>query len=221
MEEGVVNGMKMKLTASYILKKANKWALVAAAFLTVMTIVACKADSETGSGSKGLQADKGNVGSSSTPAALGMEDPLAYVDLAEANVIGETYRFDKMLYLNLLSSFYPGSDFVEYYTFSKDSLMITDREGGQALVSARYEKSEIEPEAFIEAFGSKVPDNIIPEIKDYSIRLQYDLNRIEGQPAFFRLYIMNEHVWLARMLNDEIWSLYQLVPYSGELPIKE
>jgi hypothetical protein len=113
------------------------------------------------------------------------------------------------------------ADFVEYYTFSKNSLTITDQDGEQSLVPARYEKSEIEPEAFIEAFGSNVPDNIIPDIKDYPIRLQYDLNRIEGQPTFFRLYIMNEHIWLARMFNDEIWSLYQLVPYSGELPVKE
>ncbi len=219
MKEWFIKVIKNNLTAGFVIKKANRLALVTAAIFTVMTIVACKADPETGSGSKSLRTDSGNAGSSGTSAAL--ENPIDEVDLAEANVIGESYRFDKMLYLNLLSSFYPGSDFVEYYTFSKNSLTITDQDGEQSLVPARYEKSEIEPEAFIEAFGSKVPDNIIPEIKDYSIRLQYDLNRIEGQPAFFRLYIMNEHVWLARMFNDEIWSLNQLVPYSGELPVKE
>jgi hypothetical protein len=219
MEAGFGKGMKMWPTAICVLKKANKWALVAAAIFIVMTTVACKAEPEAGSGSKGLQADNGNEGSSGATAAL--EHKLAEIDPAEAYVIGQTYRYDKMLYLNLLSSFYPVADFVEYYTFSKNSLTITDQDGEQSLVPARYEKSEIEPEAFIEAFGSNVPDNIIPDIKDYPIRLQYDLNRIEGQPTFFRLYIMNEHIWLARMFNDEIWSLYQLVPYSGELPVKE
>ncbi|GEM_PF-6071892 len=219
MKEWFIKVKKINLTAGFVIKKANRLALVAAAIFTVMTIVACKADPEAGSGSKSLRADSGNAGSSGTSAAL--ENPIDDVDLAEANVIGESYRFDKMLYLNLLSSFYPGSDFVEYYTFSKNSLTITGQDGEQSLVPARYEKSEIEPEAFIEAFGSNVPDNIIPDIKDYPIRLQYDLNRIEGQPTFFRLYIMNEHIWLARMFNDEIWSLYQLVPYSEELPVKE
>lgn len=200
-------------------KKANKWVSAAAALLTVMAIVACTADPGVGGSSKRLQAENGSGGASGTTGES--EVQLANEDQMEAKIIAGTYRFDKKLYLNPLSSFYPGTDFVEYYTFSENSFIITDHNGEQTQLSARYEQTEVEPEAFIEAYGKYALKSLIPDINAYQTRLQYDLDRIDGQPDFYRLYIMDGEMWFAHFLNDAVWTLYQIVPYYGNLPMKK
>ncbi|MHA7964482.1 M56 family metallopeptidase [Paenibacillus sp. CAU 1782] len=201
-------------------KKANKWVSTAAAILTVMAIVACTADPGAGSSGKRLQAEKGSAGVSGTTAESEVR-PANEAQVGDKAVSG-SYRFEKKLYLNPLSSFYPGPDFVEYYSFRENSFTITDQKGEQTQLSARYEKSVVEPDDFIEAYGNYALKSLIPDIGTYQTRLQYDLDRAhDDQRDFYRLYIMDGEMWLAHFLNDVVWTVYQIAPYYGNLPMKE
>lgn len=90
------------------------------------------------------------------------------------------YLFEKLLYINPLSSYYISDGYVEYYTFSRDALVITDKTGLQRNIPVQYKEVAVNP--------------------------------------VYRLYLMDGEVWLARMNNGSMWSIYKLTRYNGDIP---
>jgi len=123
------------------------------------------------------------------------------------------YLFETAIYMNPLSSFYPFDGYVEYYTFTEDMLMITNETGLQTIVPAKYEKVAVDTEAFKDAFDIDVG---VPDISKYKERFQYTLNELTSTNPAYRLYLMGSEVWLARINNTSIWSIYKLKRVDGD-----
>lgn len=135
------------------------------------------------------------------------------------------YIFEKWLYLTLLSSQLVPDGYVEYYTFTENALIITDVDGNQNEFPITYQKTEVSPEAFAEDFFSMEPGPVISGYQSC-----YLLTDDEGSYPY-RVYAMDNEIWLAYFQTkyvtntkgptekvSQIWSVYQIVPYDGEIP---
>jgi hypothetical protein len=133
------------------------------------------------------------------------------------------YAFKKQIYMNPLSSFLAFDGFHEYYTFSEDSLIITDQGGNERSLKVSYQPEPMDEAAFkdsfmMEGFG-------IPDITSFKERRQYTITEISGSIAF-RLYLLDNEIWLAQNHKDSanikkseyIWSIYQIERLEGEIP---
>lgn len=128
----------------------------------------------------------------------------------------ENYLFEKLLYINPLSSFYISDGYVEYYTFSRDALVITDKTGLQRNISVHYKKVAVDTKDFKAAF--KIGVEGAPDITKYKERYQYTLNEPSEINPVYRLYLMDNEVWLASMSNGSMWTIYKLTRYNGKVP---
>lgn len=128
------------------------------------------------------------------------------------------YAFEKQIYMNPLSSFlYYGVK--EYYTFGKDSFTLINANDKQEL-GVSYEKAEVNEEEFNSSF---ILNMVITDISPYKTRYQYTLTNNDSN-SFYRIYIMDDEVWLAKMHKDMklekdyIWSIVKIVKLNTVIP---
>lgn len=140
------------------------------------------------------------------------------------------YKFDKQVYMCPFSSFLALDGYEQYYTLGKDTLTITEATGDQRIFPVTYERSEVNDQDFnasflfaddVETLGGK------PDISQYKQRYQYTLlNPLESGYGY-RLYVMDDEVWLAELNyneklngpgNEFVWSIYKIAKYGGKLP---
>ena len=135
------------------------------------------------------------------------------------------YIFEKTIYLPLYSSRMITDDYVEYYTFTEDTLIITDADGNREEYAISYQKTRVSPEVFAEEFHPVEPG---PDISGY--QNCYLLTDDEGSQQY-RVYAMDDELWLASFgiayitntkgpteKKARIGSIFQIVPYDGEIP---
>lgn len=135
------------------------------------------------------------------------------------------YVFEKQLYMNPLSSFLAFDGFIEYYTLTKNFLIITDMDGNQQRISVDYEKSELDEEEFKNSFFADI--SVPPDISAYKERFQYTLKGVSAAP-FYRIYCLDNEIWFAKInrntanlkMNEYIWSIYRIKPYNEEPPMR-
>ena len=134
------------------------------------------------------------------------------------------YIFEKTIYLPLYSSRMITDDYVEYYTFTEDTLIITDADGNREEYAISYQKEPVSAEAFAADFYP-LPG---PDISGY--QNCYLLTDDEGSQQY-RVYAMDDELWfasfgIAYITNTKgptekkarIGSIFQIVPYDGEIP---
>ena len=137
------------------------------------------------------------------------------------------YIFEKTIYLPLYSSRMITDDYVEYYTFTEDTLIITDADGNREEYAISYQKEPVSAEAFAQDFHPVEPG---PDISGY--QNCYLLTDDEGSYPY-RVYAMDGELWLVNFQINyvtntkgptekvpEIGSIYRIVPYDGELPVQ-
>lgn len=135
------------------------------------------------------------------------------------------YIFKKKIHIPAYSSRLITDDYVEYYTFTEDTLIITDADGNREEYAISYQKTPVSAEAFAEDFYP-LPG---PDISGY--QNCYLLTDDEGSQQY-RVYAMDDELWLANfgiayITNTKgptekaarIGSIFQIVPYDGEIPI--
>jgi len=133
------------------------------------------------------------------------------------------YRFEEQIYINPLSSFNATEDLQEYYTFTETSIIITNEAGKQEL-PVSYEREKVDEEAFKDSFLIEIG---VPKSSQYKERYQYTLTAPSVSPAY-RLYLMDEEIWLAKVQSDRansqkseyIWSIYKIVKLDAKNPGK-
>ncbi len=139
--------------------------------------------------------------------------------------INGNYVFEKKIYL-LLTPKLISDDYVEYYTFTDDTLTVTDAYGGKEEHTIAFQKSEVDKETFANEF-SVLPG---PDISGY--QNCYLLTDDQGSYPY-RVYAMDDELWLADfeilyITNTKgptekkvrIGNIFQIVPYDGEVPSK-
>ena len=134
------------------------------------------------------------------------------------------YIFKKKIHVPAYSSKLITDDYVEYYTFTEDTLIITDADGNREEYAISYQKEPVSAEAFAEDFYP-LPG---PDISGY--QNCYLLTDDEGSQQY-RVYAMDDELWfasfgIAYITNTKgptekkarIGSIFQIVPYDGEIP---
>lgn len=119
------------------------------------------------------------------------------------------YAFQETVYMNPLSSAYVGSSLNEFYTFKEDQLVIVNPGVQQLNIAIRYDGEKVDEQSFKKSFliteGS-------PDISGYSYRYMYQLNQASDDTPAYRLYVMDDELWLAKLHGESIWSIYRLTP---------
>ncbi|RAU96393.1 hypothetical protein [Paenibacillus sp. YN15] len=138
-----------------------------------------------------------------------------------------SYRFEKQIYMNPLSSFMAFEGFEEYYTFTENSLIITDTAGNQRKVATagEWQQSTVDEQEFKNSLIMKSSD--IPELASYKERKQYTLTAPSAVPAY-RLYVLDDEIWLARLQANTaniqqsvyFWSIFKLARLDERIPVK-
>ncbi|MEN6389182.1 MAG: hypothetical protein ABFD04_02120 [Syntrophomonas sp.] len=117
------------------------------------------------------------------------------------------YEFEENVYTNPLSSFLAVKGHMPYYKISARALTINnDENGSKQEYSADFSKVPLNKERFTSLFN---PDLGRPDISRYRECYQYAVFSAQGTPQY-RLYVMDNEVWLAAMHNDVMWSIYRL-----------
>lgn len=131
------------------------------------------------------------------------------VEPALSDLFG-VYVFDSVVYNNPLSSFVAMKDYMPAYELTEDRLIIEKLDGERKEIPAEYAVSEVDEAAF-RALLFAGPEQ--PDVTRYKTRLQYTLNEGADTYPLYRLYVMDDEVWLAKLSTggDRIWSIYRLV----------
>ncbi len=166
-------------------EKPKRWVVVLAAALCVVAVAACATNPQENAAPPATEELYGN------------------------------YVFEKQVYMNPLSSFIAFDGYKEYYTFTKDGLTITEESGSQRSMAVKYERVEVDEQAFKAGF---MMDMGVPDISKYKGRYQYTLTDAPSAIPAFRLYLMDDEVWLAHWNSEYTWSIYKIARYDGELP---
>ena len=128
--------------------------------------------------------------------------------------------------MNPLSSFMAFDGLKEYYTLTKNMLIITDPTGIRHRFDVIYNNPEkVDEQEFKKSF---MMNNIgIPEISKYKQKYQYTLTSISS-PDIFRIYRLDDEIWLARLhkntsgtdTNEYFWSIFKITAYNGKMPMR-
>ncbi|MDD5288358.1 MAG: hypothetical protein PHY28_04520 [Dehalococcoidales bacterium] len=123
-----------------------------------------------------------------------------------------TYRYEKTVYMNPLSSWYTTKENAPKYVVAEMSLTILQTDGTEEQITASFEKSEVDVEAFAALFMPGVRmmgESGVPDISGFKQRYQYSINER------YRLYVLDGETWLAFGQGGSMWGIYQLVKTRG------
>ncbi|MGB8454124.1 MAG: hypothetical protein WCD89_17570 [Anaerocolumna sp.] len=125
--------------------------------------------------------------------------------------------------MNPLSSFIAFDGFKEYYTLTKNLLILTDETGIQQRFAVTYQQDKVDEQTFKNSFMINIS---VPDITKYKDKYQYTLTDTSDS-AVYRIYRMDNEIWLAQIHKDYantqkseyIWSIYKITN-AGEIPMK-
>ncbi|WMJ89195.1 M56 family metallopeptidase [Anaerocolumna sp. MB42-C2] len=174
-------------------KKPKKWVVILTAILCVTAVITCAAN------------------------------PLKEAITKSNDVPYGNYVFEKQIYMNPLSSFMVLDGFKEYYTLTKNLLILTDKTGIQQRYAVTYQKDLVDEQTFKNSFMININ---IPDVTKYKDKYQYTLTNTSGS-AVYRIYLMDDEIWLAQIHKDSantqkseyIWSIYKITRI-GDIPMK-
>jgi hypothetical protein len=115
-------------------------------------------------------------------------------------IYGE-YHFHKMIYLSPLSSvsLELSKELREntQYEISKDSFRVISDSDTYEIEDPTYETIKMNEEQ-VKVFHDSVLNSI--SLKDYKYKYQYDIYDKEGNKSNYRIYLMDDELWLASYL---------------------
>ncbi len=187
-------------------KKPKAWLLALALLLCVAAAVACSADKPAAQSA----ATEGTVTPKPQISAHVVEPP------PEDESIEGIYEFGDNVYVNPLGSFIAAKGYMPYFEITADKLRIIDPQndtveeiGGKAAlldVSQEDFNALFEKEIVLDGFS-------VPDIAAYSVCSQYAVYK--DTYAEYRVYLMDAEVWLAKLSNGHMWSIYRLLKTRG------
>ncbi len=175
-------------------KTPKKWMIFLTAILCVTAIITCAAN------------------------------PVKKVVTKASNMPYGNYVFEKQVYMNPLSSFMAFDGYREYYTLTKNLLILTDETGIQQRFAVTYKQDKVDEPEFKNSFMINIG---VPDIAAYKERYQYTLTDASSS-AVYRIYRLDDEIWLARIHKDTantqkseyIWNIYKITRFDGEIPMK-
>ncbi len=162
-------------------------------------------------------------------AACSMEKPEEIVEptisagAADPSPSGEgiegIYEFGDNVYTNPLSSFIAMKGYMPYFEISEDKLRIVDPQNDTVEeIAGKTAMSDISTQDFEALFDNEVllEGFSVPDIAVYSRCIQYGVYYDEY--VEYRVYQMDDKVWLAKLSNGHMWSIYRLLK-TGDVSV--
>jgi hypothetical protein len=112
------------------------------------------------------------------------------------------YQYDKTIYNNTLSSYLMTKENAPDYIITEDSFTILNTDGTQEKILTNFKKNKVDANEFANLFQ---PGSGMRYISDFQQRYQYIVNEV------YRIYVMDNEIWLAQCADDTMWSIYRLV----------
>ncbi len=133
-----------------------------------------------------------------------------------------TYAFEERVYMNPLSSYFVPEGYEEYYTLAEDSLTVTGPDGMPRGFPVTFAGKPVDENEFKSEFimGESIDPGIlgIPDISEYEERYQYVLGPAYPRSYSWRIYLMDDEIWLARATDRYMWSIFKIASFDGEAP---
>ena len=126
-----------------------------------------------------------------------------YNGTEDVYALATAYAFDKLLYVNPATSYYPVEGTGQLYLCSPDAFTIVNEETGEIQENyslINWQAKEVDTDEWSRIFW----DNATVDISGYQSRLEYDIG------DKYRLYQMDGEVWLGHFSDDMLLRLYQL-----------
>lgn len=117
------------------------------------------------------------------------------------------YRYVETIYRIPLSSYMMLKANAADYVITEESVTILYTDGTKEQITASFEKSKVDEEAFAALFMPKIG---MPDISGFKQCHQYSINEQ------YRLYVMDGEVWLAQCPRDTMWGIYRLVKVEDD-----
>ncbi len=140
-------------------------------------------------------------------------------DLSGGDTFFATYVFNKCLYMNPLSSYYPFKSTGCLYVIGENSFTVIDEKTGEILeiISLiEWNEQQISDQEWAAMFEIDIG---VPDISGISSssRIMYVLS------DKYRLFKMGDEIWLVQMQSnrDRIWSVYQISKRSTKFSDEE
>ncbi len=133
------------------------------------------------------------------------------------------YAFERQIYMSPLSSFLAFDGYQEYYTLTKNTLIVRSINGSQQEYPIIYKKTKVDKQTFKNEFS--MGNIIAPDLSSY--RSCYQLAE-DADSSSYRIFRMDDELWLARVhtgnaagsqMSDYIWSIYKIKKFEGEFPV--
>ncbi len=180
-------------------------ALISVILLCIAAASACGA---SGIASDGTPVQTENC---TPPAVESSAVPAADAD-ETADVTG-IYRFEDNVYTNMLSSFMPVKDSMPFYVITDKMLEIVwDENGSAESFEGTADPMEVSKGEF-DALFMEDPSGA-PDISPYQQCMQYAVYKDEAGQSEYRVYLMDDEVWLAN-IRTRMWSIYRLAKMTG------
>ncbi len=186
--------------------KPKLWLMVLALLLCAAVSAACSADKPA----KSRAAAVGTIA----------PDPKPSASAAEPSPLGEEiegiYEFDDNVYTNPLSSFIAMKGYMPYFEILEDKLRIIDSQNDTVEeIAGLSAPSDVSTDDFEALFENEIAlDGFsIPDIAVYLRCSQYGVYKDEY--VEYRVYRMDDEVWLAKLSNGHMWSIYRLLKTGG------
>ncbi|MDD5190448.1 MAG: hypothetical protein PHE50_05335 [Dehalococcoidales bacterium] len=117
------------------------------------------------------------------------------------SIVGH-YVFEQTIYKNSASSYFATKDNADEYIITDNSLIVIHTDGTRTQIPADFHKSKIEIEQYTALFKPPIG---VPDISMFKERYQYSIN------DQYRLYVMDDTVWIAQCPSEIMWSIYRVV----------
>lgn len=136
------------------------------------------------------------------------------------------YAFTKQLYMNPLSSFIALDGFKEYYELTEDTLTVIDASGQRRSMEITWQQEPVDLKAYESGFMMEGLG--IPDIGAYKQRRQFTLASVGLENAIYRIYLMDDEIWLASIHRDTanvrkqeyVWSIYRIEKCAASLSVQ-
>jgi hypothetical protein len=202
-------GVKTRVRNVLGFQKPKAWAMTIAVLLCVVLAAACAADAN--------EPKTTDITPNNDPiVSEGTSQPEDSAD-AFGHIFGR-YEFEENVYTNPLSSFYAMKGYMPHFDISDNGLRIVNQEYDTAEeYTGALEPIDISKEDFEALFENEIVlEGTFPDISVYEQCRQYAVYKDEYDRVKYRLYLMDDEVWLMKMANSHLWSIYQLVK-SGDI----
>ena len=186
-------GIRERIKNILRFKKPPKWVIMIGTIICLTTVAACAANPAQSEAAKEDDRPFGN------------------------------YAFERQIYMNPLSSFLAFDGYQEYYTLTKDTLIVRSINGSQQEYPITYKKTKVDKQTFQNEFS--MGNIIAPDLSSY--RSCYQLAEDAGS-SIYRIFQMDDELWLAHVHSGKsidsqksnyIWSIYKIKKFEGEFPV--